>query len=513
MRLSLYNGHAIVSSDGFEVIFTCYRGYKLEGSDYRRCNITTGEWSGTFPSCKFACDFALSHPDNGKVTVSLRLEIATSWCNQGYPCRKIASPRNGRAEEHSFEVQYSCDARYVPVGNPIRTCNESGLWTGSPPSCVYSRCGNLTRPENGNVIYSLFLGTLKATYTCKAPLKLIGYSNRTCSRSVFSSRWSGDAPSCEYCYPLSRAFNNGVVTVSSDKLVTRYACNSGYKLIGNTLQICNRTTALWSGVRPRCLHACPQLENTENGTVFTQGIRAMCSSGYKPKGNFTVRICNVTTGQWSGSALSCVFGCSSLTPNITNGFGTFMGTFIRFRCRPGYRLVGAAEIHCRSSFLYTELQTKWSEPFPACSPCRRPYPPSNGSVSEQNLQVTYRCREESILVGNEVRYCNETTGEWSGSDPSCKYLGLEGYVHKRCFRLRAPLDGQVSYSLVGANVKATYTCRPGFSLQGNANRLCVSTSTYYSHWSGGFTQKCFTLRKCTWQYEDKFALELLKLFC
>ena len=60
-------------------------------------------------------------------------------------------------------------------------------------------------------------------------------------------------------------------------------------------------------------------------------------------------------------------GCSSPTLNITNGFGTFMGTFIRFRCRPGYRLIGAAEIHCRSSFFYTELQTNWSEPFPACS--------------------------------------------------------------------------------------------------------------------------------------------------
>ena len=61
--------------------------------------------------------------------------------------------------------------------------------------------------------------------------------------------------------------------------------------------------------------------------------------------------------------------------------------------------------------------------------CRCLYPPSYGSVTEQNLQVTYRCREEFILVGNEVRYCNETTGEWSGSDPSCKYLGLGGTLH------------------------------------------------------------------------------------
>ena len=105
------------------------------------------------------------------------------------------------------------------MGNPIRTCNKSGMWSGSNPSCVYASkisrseteimklglymyaaCGVLTNPENGNVIYSLYLETLKATYTCKAPLKLIGYSYRTCSRWFFFARWSGDAPRCECAF-------------------------------------------------------------------------------------------------------------------------------------------------------------------------------------------------------------------------------------------------------------------------------------------------------------------------
>ena len=58
-------------------------------------------------------------------------------------------------------------------------------------------CGSLTDPGNGNV--TLTVGTT-ATYSCNTGYNLVGDSTRTCQAT---GKWSGSAPTCQgiaICY-------------------------------------------------------------------------------------------------------------------------------------------------------------------------------------------------------------------------------------------------------------------------------------------------------------------------
>ena len=56
-------------------------------------------------------------------------------------------------------------------------------------------CGNLTDPDNGSVTHTV--GTAfrqTATYSCNTGYELVGDSNRTCQAT---GNWSGSAPTCQ----------------------------------------------------------------------------------------------------------------------------------------------------------------------------------------------------------------------------------------------------------------------------------------------------------------------------
>ena len=62
-------------------------------------------------------------------------------------------------------------------------------------------CGNLTDPAQGKVNYTS--GTTfgqTATYTCNMSYNLVGDSTRTCQAT---GQWSGSAPTCEGMLPKS----------------------------------------------------------------------------------------------------------------------------------------------------------------------------------------------------------------------------------------------------------------------------------------------------------------------
>ena len=63
-------------------------------------------------------------------------------------------------------------------------------------------CGSLTDPANGQV--DLTAGTTfgqTATYSCNTGYNLVGDSTRTCQAT---GEWSGSAPTCEGIYVLSQ---------------------------------------------------------------------------------------------------------------------------------------------------------------------------------------------------------------------------------------------------------------------------------------------------------------------
>ena len=76
--------------------------------------------------------------------------IECGWSNTA--CENLSPPANGRVDISSLEpettVRYSCNVgfqlsglRFSLVGQSVRTCEQSGSWSGEPPVCVASVSG------------------------------------------------------------------------------------------------------------------------------------------------------------------------------------------------------------------------------------------------------------------------------------------------------------------------------------------------------------------------------------
>ena len=114
-------------------------------------------------------------------------------------CGTLGNPNQGSVSFQSTTVgstaTYSCFKDYTLVGEDMRTCQSSGVWSGSAPTCkvVVMKCGSLSDVENGRVnVTDNTVGSI-ATYSCDHGFQLVGKSKRTC---LSSGVWSGNEPNC-----------------------------------------------------------------------------------------------------------------------------------------------------------------------------------------------------------------------------------------------------------------------------------------------------------------------------
>lgn len=98
---------------------------------------------------------------------------------------------NGTAFRSS--VTYSCNAGYVIKGEGLRNCLSSGFWSGSLPLCDPVDCGVPSMPQNGYGVYNLTILDAMVSYSCNRGYNLIGNPKRTC---LNSGSWSGSVPEC-----------------------------------------------------------------------------------------------------------------------------------------------------------------------------------------------------------------------------------------------------------------------------------------------------------------------------
>ncbi|XP_062903949.1 complement factor B-like [Mobula hypostoma] len=97
---------------GDMVSIECDDGYQLLGSSSRTC-LPNGRWNGSTTAC-----------DDG-----------TDTCpNPGIPPGSVKSGKNYGVGD---KVHYRCQDDLVLIGSPVRVCLESGVWTGSEPSCQH----------------------------------------------------------------------------------------------------------------------------------------------------------------------------------------------------------------------------------------------------------------------------------------------------------------------------------------------------------------------------------------
>ena len=179
------------------------------------------------------------------------------------------------------------------------------------------------------------------------------------------------------------------------------------------------------------------IDNSENNMVgsppYPEGatVEYSCQNLYIPQGNPQY---TCTGGEWIGSFTCRIIECSALDRPLNGqmiGDSYEVGSVMRFKCDPGYDIVGSDRLLCQSD-------SNW-EPTdePVCRIKRCPTTPSvqHGTVSLEHtvdgetgvygVILTVQCDDTHIRIGPSRIYCNED-GEWT-EKPKCEAVACPPY--------------------------------------------------------------------------------------
>ncbi|XP_025051331.1 complement receptor type 1-like [Alligator sinensis] len=482
-----HGGHSQPLKEGFyygsAVIYVCDLGYQLTGEASIYCKTEdgqTGVWSGPLPECAvvqcppppaiangkhsaqaleafpsgtsvhYSCDPGYSLFRRGFIhctesgTWSLPYPQCTDGCGDP-PKLSFAKLRNESETQNGFpvgkSVSFACLPGYskVPGLSHIITCLQNRTWSEAPEFCKRKSCAHLEEPENGRVIVGtdlLFGSTVN--YICEEGYVLIGQPQRQCELSAKHVAWSGNAPICQIilCPPppsiLHGKHNRHLKEEFSYGSSVTYTCSGGYQLIGEDFIYCTTKdgqTGVWNGPPPQCTEV--------------QCLPAP----------------TITNGKHNGQAMEA----------FTSGMS------VRYRCDPGYSLIGEAQLHCTAS-------GAWSHPAPQCKVsaigCVAPVV-QNGRVAVRKLSyrpgdtVTVECDPGYILKGTHVSQC-QAGGTWDPPVPSCA-------TTIQCLPPPAIANGKHSAKPTGtfnSGTSVLYTCKPGYALVGVASTYCTVSGSW-----------------------------------
>ncbi|XP_034056770.1 CUB and sushi domain-containing protein 3-like isoform X4 [Gymnodraco acuticeps] len=329
--------------------------------------------------------------------------------------------------------------------------------------------------------------------------------NLTTSGHQFLVRWSSDHGTNKkgfkiryvalYCSTPDSPLHGSISSQSGGHInsVVRWACDRGYRLIGNATATCRRTALgyhAWDSPVPACQAvSCGAPKAPPNGGVLTAdysvGTRVsyFCNDGYRLSSKeLTSAICQ-PDGTWSNhnkiprcSVVVCPsIGSFSLEHGrwrIVNGSHYEYRTRIVFTCDPGYYRLGPAHIQCLSTGMWS-----WKNERPHCqiiSCGEQPSLPNGKKIGTQTsfgATAIYTCDAGFMLVGSAVRECL-SSGLWSGTETRC----LAGH----CGIPEGIVNGQVIGENFGYRDTVVYQCMPGFRLIGSSVRICLQEN----QWSG-----------------------------
>jgi len=257
-----------------------------------------------------------------------------------------------------------------------------------------------------------------------------------------------------------------------------FTCNAGYAMSGSSVLTC-QNTGKFDLPFPTCsLRQClPSLQNPTNGnTDTTRGTFGTiatftCAPGFELSSAAQLK-CEAT-GKWSSPAPKCVpKACSSdleapADGMVDNTKGS-TGTIRWFSCKEGRKLVGDNFAECRAD-------GTWSQKGPVCAAvCSKFKAPAFGTLdlTEDGVagQVAhFSCNEGYTLVGQESITCGDD-GQWNSPAPFCR--------PNPCAPRTAPKFGKVDKPSPVVHEIATYSCLPGYSLDGLEQLTCLPNGKY-----------------------------------
>ncbi|XP_071491017.1 LOW QUALITY PROTEIN: sushi, von Willebrand factor type A, EGF and pentraxin domain-containing protein 1-like [Diadema antillarum] len=400
----LLNGHSSYTSNTFEsnATYACDQGYILEGSARTSC-LANGSWELIYHNCQpVECSLPAVIP-NGAATMN------------------FTQPIFGTVTE------YTCEYGYELRGQGIHRCQANGEWSDRAPQCEPVSCGKPPALLNGFHNFSTTTFGSRSTYSCYMGYVLVGNRVRVCQATAL---WSEVVQSCEpiSCgMPVTPPHSTVMTFNTSLNGIARYRCDMGYRLVGAHTRRCTQGGE-WSGAVPECVPVtCPTPTSIENGDIITFGrmqfldhIHYRCHPGHKIQGDVR-RVCQADE-TWSGRRPSCRPISCEVPPIIKNGVRTYRSLTFNsttiFECHSGYVLRGTPVLKCMAD-------GTWYPHAPACQAIRcGPLPhPQNGRVVVESKvyrsTAIYSCNEGFVINGSKRRGCL-ASGVWSESSPSCQ---------------------------------------------------------------------------------------------
>nr|XP_026695879.1 sushi, von Willebrand factor type A, EGF and pentraxin domain-containing protein 1-like isoform X5 [Ciona intestinalis] len=227
-----------------ECVYTCAVGYRLVGSERRRC-LSDSTWDAPEPICELLrCLPVPVNPQDGLV-----------FCTNGNMFGSVCN--------------FFCDLSYERVGASSSTCSVDtdgdgfGEFIGGYPLCEPIYCDELESVEVGGRIVC-GIGPMQSetnrygsecVLVCDDGWRPNGPSRATC---LGAGRWTANIGSCirYQCFPgLSTPdFGFKTCTTSNDALgtVCNFSCDTGRRLLGDTSVTCQQS-GTWTASSPTCV--------------------------------------------------------------------------------------------------------------------------------------------------------------------------------------------------------------------------------------------------------------------
>ncbi|XP_056379568.1 P-selectin-like isoform X2 [Hyla sarda] len=306
-------------------------------------------------------------------------------------------------------------------------------------------CRSLQIPSHGQMVCSDTLGTFQynsvCNFSCEEGFQMTGTRSLSCQDS---GNWSESIPTCKAvsCSALenpSQSHMNCSHTFGAYKFrsICEFTCKDGFQLKGSNFLLCQHSGE-WSEPVPKCIAVpCTALQGPEHGKVncsdpfgafrYTSMCNVTCEEGFDLQG--TSSLWCQDTGEWSDPIPTCAaVSCSALENpsqshmNCSHTFGEYkFRSICEFTCKDGFQLKG-------SNFLLCQHSGEWSEPVPKCIavPCTALQGPEHGKVNCSDPFGAFRytsmcnvtCEEGFELQGTSSLWCQDT-GEWSDPIPTC----------------------------------------------------------------------------------------------
>uniref|UniRef100_A0A8C9NBQ1 Sushi, von Willebrand factor type A, EGF and pentraxin domain-containing protein 1 n=1 Tax=Serinus canaria TaxID=9135 RepID=A0A8C9NBQ1_SERCA len=390
---------------------------------------------------------------------------------------------NGYASGSNYSfgavVAYSCNKGFYIKGEKKRTCEATGNWSGSLPTCHPVSCGEPPQLENGFIKDTTgHFFENQANYQCDSGYQMVGSPVFICQAN---RQWYSESP--PYCAPLScgkpPSIQHGYSKGETFDIGSRveFFCDEGYELIGDVSWTCQKSGKWSKKQSPKCVPTkCPEPPLAENQLVLREVsyqvgvVQFSCKEGYVLHGSAVLKC--LPSQQWNDSFPFCKVVQCSAPPYIPFGdpltSSLHFGSTVKYICVDGFLLKGESTIRCQAD-------GSWSLPLPECIPveCPQPEEIQNGIVDVQGLTflstALYTCKPGFELLGNTTVLCGED-GQWLGGKPVCKPI--------QCPRPKKILNGKYSFTNFHYGQTVRYFCDRGFQLQGEETLRCLETGEW-----------------------------------